>query len=1352
MTIQTTVHGNSTAAQATALLDSGSSASYVTGGLVRSLGITTEKCRMETTVLGGSSIVGETEKASLVIASLDGSYEGKLEAWVLPTITAAVPPVEWEQQKASWSHLQSLPPMVDPSTAVDLLIGLDAAEMHASLEERACPTEGGPTARKTRLGWVLFGPNAVNKSSNGSTTLLGVSQSSGAEEELDELVKKFWSLEAVGMQPHPPTPAMTPDEKAADDLTAATLSHDGERFQIGIPWHGGGPGPEVRSNFELANGRLTSLMRMLERKPDVKLRYAAVLEDYLSKGYIRLLEDVPSVSANQNYLPHFAVVREDKATTKVRIVFDGAARNGTHPSINELMYAGPKLQNNMVHVLLQFCKDAVALAADISEMFLQVRLRPEDRCYHRFLWEKDGNLVAFEFLRLVFGIKASPYLAGRALLETANRFADTTSKEAVRSVADNFYVDDLLKSCKSDEKAIQLRADMQALLLQGGFHIRKWNSSSSVVIQTVPEADRAANTELAITDREAGAEPTQKTLGVSWSCQTDCFTFHYAEPKEFEFTRRGVLSQMCRLFDPRGQLAPFTVRARVLFQEACIRDTGWDEHMEDELTAKWQRWFAELPELAKITIPRCFKDPSSDEPLSLHIFTDASDSAYVAVVYTRQELSNGLARVSLAMAKARPSPIRKKTIPMLELRGAVLGARLAGEVATALDVPVERRHYWTDSMNVLYWIRSSSRKFKIEVANRVAQIQEESSPSQWQHVPGKLNPADLPSRGASAKQLSEEQGWWTGPAFLRTSEVDWPKRQIIVPGELPGQLKRATCLTANTTASPRLHPDNYSNWTRLKRVSAWGRRFVRCASRGKHCAQESSTSAQSAACDGTLVSLHYRRTKDSPKVSVQPLTVSELQEAEHCWIRYAQREAFSESYDALRHGREISTGALVKLKPYLDAQSDMMKVGGRLSTAHHLPTSVQSPVILPSKHRVTQLIVSDEDDRCGHVVGLNHILSNLSVKYWIVKGQSAVKRHRNDCVRCKRTWAKAAHPIMGQLPDFRTSGPLQPFAKVGVDYCGPFYTKQGRGRPQVKRWVCVFTCLQVRACHLEMATSLDTDGFLMAFDRFVKRRGVPMEVVSDNGTNFVAAERLMREAVVALDNSKIESNLADRGATWRFNPPASPHFGGVFEAIVKSVKRALQNVLQRADITDEELMTALVHAEAFLNSRPLSTVSSDPTDLRPLTPLSFLIGHMDVRTAMEENADRQEVVNPRRRWLYVQRLVLEVWRRWLKELVPRLNVRAKWRGDKRTVEVGDVLLVVKKDTPRGKWPLGRVSEVFPGPDGVVRVVDVVIQGKTYRRAVHNLIPLEVTDDEQAVTPASVPATSSKGVDEVSAVV
>ena len=1347
MTVQVAVQGNGTTKQATALLDSGSSASYVTEGLVRRLGLKTEKCCMETTVLGGGTIAGETEKVNLGITSLDSSYAAELEAWVLPKITAAVPPVEWQQQKANWSHLQSLPPMVDPSDTIDLLIGLNAAEMHTSLEERVCPTEGGPTARKTQLGWVLFGPSSPTKSGGNATTLLGISQCrSSAEEVLNDLVKKFWSLEAVGMDLHEPASALTPDERAAEKITSATLSHDGERFEIGIPWCSASQRPEVRSNFELANGRLTSLMRMLERKPEVKLRYTAVLEDYLQKGYIRLLNNVADGkirSDDQFYLPHFAVVREDKATTKVRIVFDGAAKDGQRPSINELMYAGPKLQNNMVHVLLRFCRDPIALAADISEMFLQVKLRPEDRRYHRFLWKKDGNLVVFEFLRIVFGIKASPYLAGRALLETANKFAHTTSEAAVKTVAADFYVDDLLTSCKSDEQAVELRADVQELLRQGGFHIRKWNSNSAAVIQSVPEADRAANTELAITDRDAGVIPSQKTLGVSWSCQTDCFTFNYAEPQDFELTRRGVLSQMCRLFDPRGQLAPFTIQARVLFQEACIRGTEWDERMDDELTAKWQRWFEDLPELARITIPRCFKDPSSDEPLSLHTFTDASDLAYAAVVYTRQELPDGSARISLAMAKARPSPVRKKTIPMLELQGAVLGVRVAGEVAAALDVPKDRCHFWTDSMNVLFWIRSASRKFKIEVANRVAHIQDESSPGQWQHVPGKLNPADIASRGASAKQLSEAQEWWAGPEYLKKSEEEWPSRQIVVPAELPGQLKRVTSLAANSASLPRLHPDNFSRWSRLKRVTAWCRRFARCASKGKHCVQKVDPSAP----EGTLVSVSYHQTKDSPKVSVQPLTVSELQLAEEYWIHHAQKEAFPEAYDDLRHGREVNTCMLKNLKPYLDMESSLMKVGGRLSTAHHLPLSVRNPVILPSKHRVTQLIVKDEDDRCGHVVGANHILSNLALKYWIVKGKSAVKHHRNDCVLCKRTWAKAAHPIMGQLPNYRTSEPLQPFAKVGVDYCGPFYTKQGRGRPQMKRWACVFTCLQVRACHLEMVTSLDTDGFLMAFDRFVKRRGTPVEVVSDNGTNFVAAERLMREAVAALDKAKIKATLADRGVNWHFNPPASPHFGGVFEAIVKSVKRALQTVLHRADITDEEFMTALVHAEAFLNSRPLAIISSDPKDLRPLTPMSFLIGHMDISTALEEDADRKEVAHPRRRWLYVQRLVLEVWRRWLKELVPRMHVRVKWHGDKRKVEVGDVVLVMTKDTPRGKWPLGRVQDVFPGPDDEVRVVNVLVGGKEYRRSVHSLIPLEVNN--AVAVSEQLPETTAKALSDLS---
>ena len=364
-------------------------------------------------------------------------------------------------------------------------------------------------------------------------------------------------------------------------------------------------------------------------------------------------------------------------------------------------------------------------------------------------------------------------------------------------------------------------------------------------------------------------------------------------------------------------------------------------------------------------------------------------------------------------------------------------------------------------MNVLYWVRSPSRHFKVEVGNRVSEIQQITTASQWQHVRGTVNPADLPTRGLTADKLAHEKLWWRGPSFLTDPRNEWPVRDIVVPSELPGRLKRAKDFTFHgvDVLPSRLLPETYLSWTRLLRITAWCIRFVNRARRGTREANGSESCA-------TIVI-------KGQEMQVPPLSVQEISYADMRWIRHAQLECYGEVVSVLEQEKDLPASApLAKPCPKID-NDGILRVRGRLRAAHHL-AGYRSLVILPAKHRVTKLIVRGEDERCQHSVGTNHLLSSLADRYWIIRGKQVVKSHRQNCVSCKRLWKKPAAPVMGLLPDFRTTGPLQVFSRAGVDYAGPFLVKQGRGKVQLKHYVALFTCLQTRACHLEVAASLDT--------------------------------------------------------------------------------------------------------------------------------------------------------------------------------------------------------------------------------------------------------------------------------------
>ena len=1282
----------------TSLLDPASTTSFLTDDAASKLGIVGKPQSLQTTVLGGKTVTGQHQCVEVTMRSVDGNYSADLEVWTQPQITTHTAPVNWDKIKCCYEHLRDIPLPPTNTRTPELLVGLNVPGAHTTLEE-VVGNDGDPIARRLPLGWVCFGP-VVTPSQCSMTTAVKPADDMTPQQRLDAIVEKFWLWDDVGTVTQS---TLTQAEIEADRLVREMTTHDGTRIVTGIPWTSDGGRPQLTSNIATAKS-LFNLERSLARRPPVYDQYSQLVAQHLEKGYITRFDADVLTEPDQWFLPHFPIVRQDKETTKVRMVFDAAATHDGQ-SLNDHMYAGPKLQQDLVEVLLGFCQEPVALVGDIAEMFLQVGLKPADRRYVRFLWRESpqSTMEAFEFNRLVFGLKASPYLACRAVKEVGSRFGSNYSDMARSAIDRSLYVDDLLKSCPTTDSAITTQREVQSLLQHGSFHLRKWRSNDRQVLEAIPEADRATDSllHLSSNDNPTISNPV-KTLGVAWNARDDVFTFVYKATSPQQLTKRSVLSKMATIYDPRGQLSPFTIRARLMFQELCTQQKDWDAALSDEQSSKWQRWFAELPLLAEIKADRCFKDarrPPESAALSVHVFTDASSHAVATAVYVRCEYPDGFVKVTLAFAKAKTAPIKPTTIPKLELRGAALGVRASQVVARALDIPVEKHVYWTDSTNVLYWLRSNAKNFRSDIATRIVEIQKSTTADQWRHVPGKVNPADLCTRGERAADFIRNDTWWRGPQFLQSAPAVWPKTNLTVPAQLPGQLKKKPAITfAVEHEQIRLSPSTYSSWSRLVRITAWCLRFLgnlRARITRGRAVPTSAVVVPSQQTDGT--SAKSAASNSTEQHATEELSPQELQNAELHWIRAAQVDTYGGTIQRLGLGKTLlASDPLQRLNPVLLTIEGVpiLTLSGRLKESAHLGRGLQQPMLLPPNHRVTQLLIMQEDQQCHHSAGSQHLLANLRQRFWIVNGLAAVKRARRSCVRCQRMNAKPAEQLMGPVPSVRTTQSFKPFSNCGVDFAGPFLTKQGRSRAQQKRYLCVFTCVETRACHLEMTTSLNADSFLMAFSRFVKRRGNPSVMISDNGTNFVAAERELREAAEQIDWQKVECRSADDGIKWRFSPPRSPHFGGIFEAVVKAAKRALTHVLGKASLTDEELVTAFTEVENILNSRPLTQLSTDPQDADVPTPNHFLVGRIVQPLDLEMEVNASDAVHPRKRWQVVQQHVCHVWTRWMKELVPLLNLRKKWRAERRELQKGDLVLCPSPDVTRGRWVRSWWSRVW----------------------------------------------------------
>lgn len=315
---------------------------------------------------------------------------------------------------------------------------------------------------------------------------------------------------------------------------------------------------------------------------------------------------------------------------------------------------------------------------------------------------------------------------------------------------------------------------------------------------------------------------------------------------------------------------------------------------------------------------------------------------------------------------------------------------------------------------------------------------------------------------------------------------------------------------------------------------------------------------------------------------------------------------------------------------------------------------------------------------------------------------------------------------MGDLPAPRVS-PSRPFSTTGCDYCGPFQIKMVNLRAirHTKVYICVFVCMATKAVHLEVVTDMTTDAFIAALVRFTSRRGLPTHIYSDCGTNFVGADAALRKIIPPTIHSEdvkqlLTDHTSQRGIVFHFNPPATPHAGGLWEGAVKSAKHHLRRVMGETVLTLSEFSTLTTQIEAMLNSRPLSPLSMDPTDLAALTPGHFLIGAPLV--AVPEVDHTGIPINRLKKWQLVQSFQQNIWKRWQLEYLHTLQQRQKWAVPSKNLEIGDLVLI-HCNTPPLTWPLARITAVRPGSDGVVRVVELKTQHGTLTRPAVKVFPL-----------------------------
>ena len=525
-------------------------------------------------------------------------------------------------------------------------------------------------------------------------------------------------------------------------------------------------------------------------------------------------------------------------------------------------------------------------------------------------------------------------------------------------------------------------------------------------------------------------------------------------------TKRMLISDFSKTFDIIGWFSPTIIKVKILFQRLWELEINWHDPVPMEIQLPWSKWRSELPILSTKFIPRCyFPHDVTIKGMQLHGFSDASESAYSAVVYFRFEDTSGNIHTSLITSKMKVVPIKQLTIHRLELCGTCLLTDLLSHVKEVFHIPMCDTYAWSDSTIVIDWINGNLRRFKTYVGNRISHIIDHIPPDQWNHINGKDNPADCVSRELFPSELVGHDLWWTGHCWLQKDTSGWPELSV-TPTVIPEELRDATLMIDECFSEPIISQNRYSDFYQLKGMTTWIHRFV------KNCQHSKS---------------------DTQQIN---RSVKELDLAEKYWIKLVQETHFGREISLIKKNKTLPRGScLITLHPFVDDEG-ILRLRGRIGCSN-LPYKQLHLIILHGNHQITKMIVRAEHLRLLHA-GPTMLASSICVRFHIIGGKKVIRDVTQACMTCRRHSARPQPQVMGQLPD----GRVTPGMIIGIDYAGPIYVKYGyTHKPTiVKAYICVFVSLTVKAVHLELVLDLTSEAFIACLRRFMARRGKPSTI------------------------------------------------------------------------------------------------------------------------------------------------------------------------------------------------------------------------------------------------------------------